>query len=452
MGGITFVNGPEWRRNRLVAQKCLSRPEFLARAEEITAMCSRRLLASWRESGLVASGSHVAPAVDMGKEMSKLAIDVIGHLCWSTNLGAIDGDHDRFFLPVHTMLDAIQAYLYLPLPAPALSFLPTPTLLALRAAVRTLRDTGDALMAPRFRNVHTRESLAQHRAESECKRTAGSEAKDVLDYLLAELTVDPSAPTKEELDSVVATLMDLLGAGHDTTANALSFCLGLLAQPKHRVWQDRVAGVGRRGSHASSCPSGRLPIDEDADAATMAAYRETLRLFPLGAAFSRVATSDVNLDREMNLRAQQGEAEGDVCIAKGVEVLVSPYAMGRDSLEWDRVDAFSPDRFLNSPRNTCPSSSSTSDKKNNTHKNTSNQTKNKGKRSLAYTPYGGGRRYCVGVQFAEVFGRVVLRQLLGDVSMTLEQGDTEIKASLLFTMRPREPLMMRLRDRAKSTS
>src|SRR5689334_4049774 len=60
--------------------------------------------------------------------MSRLAIDVMGHLCWKTDLGAIAGDHDQFYEPVHTMLDAIQRYTYVPLPAAVLAILPTPML------------------------------------------------------------------------------------------------------------------------------------------------------------------------------------------------------------------------------------------------------------------------------------------------------------------------------------
>jgi cytochrome P450 len=339
MGGITFVNSEPWRRNRLAAQRCLSRPSFLEQTRRVTLACTNRLIESWRARRLVGFGRPV----DLGREMSRLAIDVMGYLCWQTDLGAIEGDHDRFFAPIHTMLAAIQRYIYVPLPASVLTILPTPTLLQLRTAVRQLRAIGNSLMAPRF--------------DTEGRLRLDDIGDDVATFLLRELVTDPSAPAQRDLDDVQATLMDLLGAGHDTTANALAFCLGLLSQPAHAHWQELAAQEAALDTGAAHAAGNVIA----------AAYRETLRLYPLGAVFSRVPSVDTTLSLD----------DGDeIPIAAGTEILVSPYVMGRDSLEWTHAARFYPERHLalqDTAKGTCPHSAR--------------------RRLPAYAPYGGGKAH-----------------------------------------------------------
>ena len=384
MGGVTFVNGEPWRRNRLAAQRCLSRPSFLAQARSVTASCADRLIQSWRARGLV--NSRVP--VDLGREMSRLAIDVMGHLCWNKDLGAIAGDLDQFFIPVHRMLDAIQTYIYSPLPASVLTWLPTPALRRLRGALRQLRATGHALMASRFDAVARRPCSDAH--------------NDMLTFLLRELLTDAAVASQDDLDNVQATLMDLLGAGHDTTANALAFCLGLLSQPAHADWQERAAQEAQ-AADAMAAEAKSRPI-------IAAAYRETLRLYPLGAVFSRVAGANATLRF----------AEQDIPVKKDAQMLISPYAMGRDASAWRDATQFQPERRL-----TCPSRAA----------------------PPAYAPYGAGKRACVGAHFAELEASIALSRILRAFRLRLLQGDDAIEADLLFTMRPRQPLLAYLEER-----
>ena len=393
MGGITFVNAEAWRRNRVAALRCLSRPSFLLDVRRVTQACADRLTASWQARGLVGSKQPV----DLGRELSRLAIDVMGLLCWKTDLGAIDGDLERFVQPVHTMLDAIQRYIYVPLPAAVLARLPTPTLRRLRTAVQTLREQGDALLASRI---------------DPAGRLAQPEADDVLAFLLHELVQDPMAPTRDELDNVQATLMDLLGAGHDTTANSMAFCLGLLAQPAQPTWQDRIAAEAQR-------PLGDSGDGRSAPLLT-AAYRETLRLFPLGAMFSRVASADTTLPL--------GE-KGSVVLPAGTQLFVSPYVLGRDPREWRDVEQFQPQRHLSTGEAGlgCPHLVKL--------------------RAPAYAPYGGGKRSCVGAQLAEVEAQAAIGRILRSLRLELVAQDAPIEADLLFTLRPRQPLWVRLEPR-----
>ena len=64
----------------------------------------------------------------------------------------------------------------------------------------------------------------------------------MLDFLLQSMVGGENPQdvkaTDERVMAVQAIIMDLLGAGHDTTANLMSFCLGLLAQ--HPETQEKL--------------------------------------------------------------------------------------------------------------------------------------------------------------------------------------------------------------------
>ncbi len=265
----------------------------------------------------------------------------------------------------------------------------------LRSAVMQLRSMGDALLSSRF--------------ESDGRLRQDDAQDDVLAFLLRELIENAAAPQKDELDNVQATLMDLLGAGHDTTANAMAFCLGLLAQPNCAPWQERAAAE----AHDSDTVQ---PRSDGAGAPVLtAAYRETLRLYPPGAMFSRVASADTSL-------AWGGET---AAIPLGTQMFVSPYVMGRDARAFRDAAHFQPQRHLSTHgAGSCP-----------------HLTK---LRAPGYAPYGGGKRSCVGALLAEVEAMAALGRIVRSLRIELVAGDAAIEADLLFTLRPRRPLLARV--------
>ena len=186
---------------------------------------------------------------------------------------------------------------------------------------------------------------------------------DLLTHLLEALdTAGADGLTEAEVRSNILTF---IAAGHETTANTLSWALFLLSQS--RQWRDRVeAEVDRElAGSASGGIADRLTE-------THAVIEETIRLYPPISAISRVALGDDALN---------GEA-----VRPGSLIVISPYVLHRHRLLWDRPDAFDPGRFLGS-------AAASIDR-------------------FAYLPFGTGPRKCIGSTFALQEATLVLAMIV----------------------------------------
>src|SRR6202035_5665747 len=92
---------------------------------------------------------------------------------------------------------------------------------------------------------------------------------DILTLLLEARDPETGQGLSEE--ELRANIVTLIAAGHETTANALTWALFLLTQDK--VWQDRVAAEARRTF------AGTAEWNPDGLASTRAVVEEALRLY-----------------------------------------------------------------------------------------------------------------------------------------------------------------------------
>ncbi|XP_042062199.1 cytochrome P450 736A117-like [Salvia splendens] len=149
---------------------------------------------------------------------------------------------------------------------------------------------------------------------------------DFLDILLQIYTHHVST----NWDTIKAIILDVFGAGTDTSAVVLEWTMTeLLRHPKAmRKLQEEVRGIIGQKQDIT---------DDDFDKMhyLKAVIKESLRLhppFPL--LLPRIATRDVKVK--------------GYDVAAGTVVMVSFWAIGRDPELWDEPDKFMPERFLNS--------------------------------------------------------------------------------------------------------
>ena len=214
------------------------------------------------------------------------------------------------------------------------------------------------------------------------RRAGGEDRGDALSMLLASR----DGETNEGLSDrqVRDEVMTLFVAGHETTANALTWTWYLLA--KHPA----VAGRLRD----------ELRTDEQSPYMD-AVLSEVMRLYPPVWILGRDATAEV-------------EAAG-WRIRKGATVLMSQLVMHRDARYFDDPLAFKPERWLDMPE--LP--------------------------PFAYFPFGGGSRKCLGDQFAWSEARITLAALATRYAFTLDDPDRPVEPEPIITLRPRGPLAMR---------
>jgi cytochrome P450 len=218
---------------------------------------------------------------------------------------------------------------------------------------------------------------------------------DILTLLLE--AADPETGRGLSDIEVRANIVTFIGAGHETTANALSWSLYLLSQvrgARERIEAEVDAVIGEGPLSPQMLP--RLVF-------TRAVIDEALRLYPSVPYMSRAALAQ---DRIGNLK-----------IPKGSIVTIAPYVLHRHRRLWDEPDAFLPERFLPEQREAID--------------------------RFAYLPFGAGPRVCIGASFALQEATVVLANVVRAARFELVEGH-EVMPVHRVTLRPSGGLPMRL--------
>jgi cytochrome P450 len=224
--------------------------------------------------------------------------------------------------------------------------------------------------------------------------------RDLLTLLLE--AADPETGKGLGDIEVRTNIVTFIGAGHETTANALSWSLYLLSQDEHaraRVEEEvkEVLGEGPIEPHHLE----RLVY-------TRAVIDEAIRLYPPAPYMSRTAIADDRI--------------GDVEIPAGSMVAISPYVLHRHRKLWDEPDAFRPERFL-------PENRKQIDR-------------------FAYLPFGAGPRVCIGASFSLQEAVIVLATIARSMRLDLVEGHI-VEPVQRITLRPGGGLPMRMTQRVR---
>lgn len=192
----------------------------------------------------------------------------------------------------------------------------------------------------------------------------------------------------------------ILMAGHETTANAMTWVFHHLARnPEARARvQEELAAVLQ----------GRAPAVEDYGRLDYlrAVCDETLRLSPPVYFLGRTALEDCTL--------------GGYFIPKGTVVQPATFVLHRNPEYFPEPEAFRPERWLEERIKHIP--------------------------KFAYIPFGGGSRVCIGEGFAKMELVLVLATLLQNWSLE-SVSDREPGVDMKMVYQPKNGLRMRLRRR-----
>jgi cytochrome P450 len=214
------------------------------------------------------------------------------------------------------------------------------------------------------------------------RRASGEDRGDALSMLLASR----DAETGERLNDaqVRDEVMTLFVAGHETTANALTWTWYLLA--RHPAIASRL--------HEELRANHETPYLD-------AVLNEVLRLYPPAWILGRDALREVEI-AGWRLR-------------KGATVFLSQLVMHRSAEYFPEPLRFMPERWLGDPPQ-LP--------------------------QFAYFPFGGGSRKCIGDQFAWMEARIHLGTLASRFSFTLQNPEADIAPEPIITLRPIGPVRM----------
>ncbi|MCM4169300.1 Pentalenene oxygenase [Arenibacter antarcticus] len=224
------------------------------------------------------------------------------------------------------------------------------------------------------------------------RRGASREMDDLLDMLLKARYEDGSPMSDAQL---VDEVLILFTAGHETTANALSFALFLLA--KHPEIQEEVhqevSTVKLKFSEIGFTQWGNIfPLVKQC-------LEEALRMYPPAYVIDRIALEDDTYE--------------GIAIPKDTMVLMSIYELHRYAEYWEKPDQFMPGRF---------------------------RTLDKMEYGDFYYPFGAGPRMCVGNNFAMVEMIIAITEIIRKYKITTTMDAIELNP--LISLKPKGVTLM----------
>jgi cytochrome P450 len=357
--GLLTAEGAVWRRHRRLVQPVFSHRHVQSFAPAIVE-AARKRFAGWTPG----------TTVDLAAEMRTFTMDVIGRVLFGTDLA---GDAERVGRAVSRLQSSVMLVSILP------SFVPL-------TRVRTVAERAVPSVA---RASDTLESLVTRIIDDRIA-APHEDPSDLLDLLLA--TRSDEQPLRR--DEIQDEVMTLVLAGHETTANTLTWALTLLS--RYPAARDRLA------AEVADVVGDRDPQAHDVDALpwTQAVVNETMRLYPPAWSVERDAVEDDNI--------------AGVRVAAGNTVAISPYLLHRHPEFWPNPEGFDPRRFQ-------PDSASTRPR-------------------YAFMPFGGGRRICVGAGLAQLEATLALAVLAQTATVDL-LPTAALRARADVTLHPRGPVL-----------
>jgi cytochrome P450 len=363
--GLLSAEGKRWE----IQRRALA-PLFSARTVRSLAKDMRhavdQLTQRWLSLG---SGAEI----DVAAEITLLTLEVLALTIFSDGL---QSDPDEFRQSMTEYFRAAGRIGLLDLIG-APDYIPRPGRWRIKSTLRYFESIIDSLIDTRKRALES---------NAACR-------DDLLTLLLRAL--DPATGQRMTLAEVRSNILTFLSAGHETTANALTWSLFLLSQSSD--WRKRVQDEAER--ELAGPDEGLV----DRLAVTKAVVEEALRLYPPIAALSR--------------SAKRPDRLGEHTVKAGSLIVIAPYVLHRHQRLWHQPDIFDPGRFLGDARREVG--------------------------RFAYLPFGAGPRICIGSSFALQEAAIALACLIRRFEFRLEP-ECKVWPQMSVTVRPANGLPMRI--------
>lgn len=250
----------------------------------------------------------------------------------------------------------------------------------------------------RFRQARARLDATIYRI-IEQRRADPADRGDLLSMLMAAQDSEGDGTSMSDLQ-LRDELMTLFLAGHETTANVLTWTWYLLSQ--------NPDVEARLHEEVDRVLAGRLPQAEDLPqlAFTEKVLAESMRLYPPAWIIGR--------------RTLRPYEVGTYRVPANTLVLMSPFIMHRDARYYPDPLRFDPERWTPEAKAARP--------------------------RFAYFPFGGGSRQCIGEAFAWMEGTLLVATLAQHWRMRLVPGHPVVPRPLV-TLRPKFGMRMRIEHR-----
>jgi cytochrome P450 len=318
---------------------------------------------------------HDGETLDMSQEMMRLTLSIVGKTLFDAD---VESEAEEIGDAMTQVMELFNAML-LPF-AELLEKLPLPQ-------KRRFQQAKDRLDATIYRMINQR-------------RASGKDHGDLLSMLMMAQDEEGDGGTMTD-EQVRDEALTIFLAGHETTANALTWTWYLLSQ--HPAVEAKL-----HDELDTVLEQGRVPTFDDVPRLryTEMVFAEAMRLYPPAWAIGRLALKDY--------------AVRDYVVPARSLVLMSQYVTHHDARYFAEPTRFDPERWTQESRDSRP--------------------------AFSYFPFGGGPRRCIGEGFAWMEGILLVAALARKWRMQLV-ADHPVKLYPVITLRPRHGMRMKLEKR-----
>jgi len=335
-GGLLLAEEDLWRRQRRLLAPLFT-PRAVAGYRPAIALSAQSLVERW-------SRHRPQRVIDVAHEFSRVTLDVLEHTIFPQGLGRDPSQFIHAVTHYFETLGRVDPLDLLRLP----DWLPR---MGRKRAKAALTFFGDAVQA-----------MIDKQRAALAADASPSDQSNLLSALLCAADPETGAGLSEE--DIRANILTFISAGHETTANALTWTIYLLGTHPH--WRARAQA---EADHLLAQTD--VPAPEDAPI-LRAVLEESMRLYPPAAILSRDAiAADVICGQR---------------IRAGARMVVSPWLVHRNKKLWTDADLFDPARFLPGAREKID--------------------------RFAFLPFGAGPRICIGMGFAMQESVILLAHIL----------------------------------------
>lgn len=366
LGASVFLtNGAEWQRQRRIID-----PAFEGGRLRDT------FPAIWAAGE--AAVARISPGLrEVEADMSHAAADVIFRTLFTLPIeDEIATEVFHQFRAYQRTQPILNAAAFLPLP----KWIPRGHRAEARATARAIRALITRLTQARMEQIK-----------------AGTAPDDLATKIMT--TADPETGARFSTQEMVDQVAIFFLAGHETSASALGWALYLLARDP--AWQDRLAEESEAvlADSPDFAVMGKLRLARDI-------FREALHLYPPVPMMVRETTCP--------------ERFRDRDLAKGSQIVISPWHLHRHERLWNNPDGFDPARWATDNGKTCLRE--------------------------AFIPFSTGPRVCTGAGFAMVEGPLLLAMLVRAFRFETVPDQVPVPVAYL-TVRAKDGIWLKLSGR-----
>ncbi|MBM9577498.1 cytochrome P450 [Leptospira sp. 201903070] len=360
--GLLTSEGDFWKKQRRLIQPAFHR-QRISEFTHIMAEETRTIFQEWESRQ-----KNGTLGVDLSEEMMRLTFAIVGKTLFRSDVKEYS---DIIATNVEIAMQEVTKRLTMVFPPPI--HWPLPGNRRLRNAIESMNEVIYELIDQRRKNP----------------------SNDLISMLLE--IQDEETGEKMSVEQVRDEAITLLLAGHETTANALTWAFYLLS--------NHPDVFSKLKAEAKNVLGEKIPSLEDVGSLTYSrmVLEESMRLFPPAWTVERSALG--------------WDEVGGYKVPPGTNVSICIYTIHRDPRFWKEPEKFWPERF--------------------------SEENSKDRPKYAYIPFGGGPRICIGNVFAMTEGILILSMIARKYDLRPVPGH-KVELEPLVTLRPKHGMWMDL--------